>query len=187
MTLFKTAATAALFFATTAIADPVYTDTDELVLPQGIETWVFVGTNLGLGYIGEPAVMPATFHNVYMETQAYLSFMESGEFEDKTMFAIEVRATKDKVADGVINAGVYNADLIAVEVSVKDAERPTRPGSEAIWAYYNFGSPDGIKKTAPAEDDATCFDCHAVHAGYDHVWTQLYPRLLARLGDKSKQ
>lgn len=171
-----------LAFASTAIADPTYTDDDQLELPQGYETWVFVGTNLGLGYVGEAAVPPPKFHNVYMETKAYLSFIETGKFPDPTQFVFEVYSTADKVADGVINSGVFNSELLAVEAAVKDSKRPTRPDSDKIWAYYDFPKKDGtLVPTATAHPDNDCWACHDEHAGYDNVWVQLYPRLKARL------
>lgn len=168
---------------TVTVADPVYTDDGLMKLPEGYETWVFVGANLGIGYVGEAASQPPKFHNVYMETSAYQAFMASGTFADKTQFLFEVRTAADRIDDPVLNDGVFNADLLAVEVAVKDKNRPTYPGSTKEWAYYNFGrGADGaIQSTAKAFPDSVCWACHDQHAGYDKVWVQLYPRLKARL------
>lgn len=171
-----------LILTTIAVADPEYNADGELLLPENYDTWVFVGTNLGLGYIDEPAVQPEAFHNVYMEPDAYASFMETGDFALLTQFLFEVRTAESREESGEVNAGVFNGTLKAVEMSVKDANRPTREGSVEEWAYYNFSMKDGVLNTsAKAFPDATCWQCHEDHAGYDHVWVQLYPRLKARL------
>jgi len=172
-----------LAMANPVFSEPDYTEDGELKLPKGYEFWVFVGTNLGLGYLSEPAAKPATFHNVYMETEAYKAFMKTGEFPDPTQFLFEIYSTHNRVADGEVNEGVFNDKLLGLEVAIKDSKRPTRPDSKEIWAYYHFGIED--KKpvaSATAFPDTRCWACHDKHAGYDNVWVQLYPRLKARLG-----
>ncbi len=179
--------------ATTALpaaADPEYTDDGALKLPGDYPGWVFVGSNLGLAYADEAAGVTAReagraatemFHNVYMETGAYLAFMEAGEFRDPTELLFEVYTAQAKDPGGVLTEGLFNDRLVAVEMAVKDSRRPTYEGSTEIWAYYAFEG-ETIPGTARAQPDANCFACHAAHADFDNVWVQFYPRLKARLG-----
>ncbi|MEP1576007.1 cytochrome P460 family protein [Roseibium album] len=163
-------------------ADPIYNKKGQWILPQGYETWVFVGSNLGLGYVGEPSTPPPKFRNVYMETEAYETFMITGEFPEPTQFLFEVYSAKDRVEDGEINAGVYNSELLSVVGSVKDSRRPIRNASKENWAYYVFPVHEGqVAEAATARPDSQCWSCHNEHAGYDKVWVQLYPRLRERL------
>ena len=57
------------------------------MLPTGFETWVFVGSNLGLSYKQDLFAMtaneaaranPQQFHNVYLSTSAYADFLANG-------------------------------------------------------------------------------------------------------------
>ena len=176
------AAVIPVLFLTIAHADPTYNDKGELLLPKGYETWVFVGANLGLGYVDGREGEVEEFHNVYMETEAYLEFMETGKFRDPTIFLFEAYSKATRLKSGIINAGAFNDQLRSIEVAVKDRPRPTREGSVENWAYYIFGLKNGVPvDSALAHLDKTCWQCHADHAGYDHVWTQLYPRLRNRL------
>ena len=121
------------FAASAAVSDPKYNDDGEMFLPEGYETWVFVGANLGLGYTSEPAVSPEVFHNVYIEPGAYAHFMDTGDFPDPTQFVFEAYSSAAKIADPVLNAGQFNDKLLAVEAAIKDSNRPTYEGSTEIW------------------------------------------------------
>ena len=73
--------------AKTAGADytPKYDDAGDLLRPKGFETWVFVGSNVGLGYGDDLPAMTAReakrsqgdsqsgweFHNVHLDPVAY--------------------------------------------------------------------------------------------------------------------
>lgn len=175
-----------------AQAAPVY-EGNALLLPEGFDTWVFVGSDLGLVYKKETTGMTPlesaraatqAFHNIYMDKAAYDAFMADGTFPDPTVLVMELYLAESKDPGGVLTEGVFNGRRLSVEVAVKDSHRPTRPGSEGIWAYYQFpvGAAGAPAPKAVAEADADCFDCHTKHAGYDHVWVQFYPRLRARLG-----
>jgi hypothetical protein len=66
-----------------------YTGDGQLLRPAGYESWVFVGSNLGLAYRRDlPARTgaesktddPPQFHNVYISPPAYAQFVATGEF-----------------------------------------------------------------------------------------------------------
>jgi hypothetical protein len=167
---------------------PQYDAKGNLLRPVGFETWVFVGSNLGLAYEGKPE--QPEFHNVYISPQAYAEFVKTQTFPDLTVLVIDRLTAKDREAKGVVTAGVYNDQRVGVLAAVKNLHRPDK-GTKP-WAYYVFsmddGNPPKMPDSAAAEPDSTsastdsekektCEGCHAVHASRDHVWVQFYPVL----------
>src|SRR3954447_13990529 len=80
---------------------PVYTPDGKMMqLPAGFETWVFVGSNLGLAYRDELTQNDAReaaraqdqqfFHNVYINPEAYAHYAATKEFPDPTILVMEV-------------------------------------------------------------------------------------------------
>jgi hypothetical protein len=166
---------------------PQYDSSGNLLRPVGFETWVFVGSNLGLAYQGEGKPQHPEFHNVYMSPQAYAEFVKTQTFPDLTVFVIDRLTPKDREAKGIVTAGVYNDQRVGILAAVKNMHRPdkrTKP-----WAYYVFSMdgnqmPDSAKAELDSTDfekdsekEKTCEGCHAVHASRDHVWVQFYPIL----------
>jgi hypothetical protein len=70
---------------------PRYNANDDLLAPVGIETWVLVGSNLGLGYktTGPVPADKQQFHNVYINPEAYVHFVVTREFPVPTVLVIE--------------------------------------------------------------------------------------------------
>src|SRR5215467_4630068 len=54
---------------------PRYAANGDLLLPVGFENWVFVGSNLGLGYEAEPPSGEPQYHNIYINPEAYAHFL----------------------------------------------------------------------------------------------------------------
>jgi hypothetical protein len=172
--------------ATTQSSDPPqYDSSGNLLRPVGFETWVFVGSNLGLTYKGEPKPKPDAeqYHNVFMKPQAYQEFVRDQKFPDRTVFVIDLRTKADKDPNpnpmGELINGSYNDQRTGILVAVKDLNHPRPPGSKTPWAYYIFPMegnkmPDSEK----AQDAANCEECHrTVNAKTDNVWVQFYPIL----------
>jgi hypothetical protein len=169
---------------------PQYTSGGELVTPSGFETWVFVGSNLGLAYKHELPVTTAkesaqadaqVFHNIYINPEAYAYFKEKHEFPELTMLVMEIFTAADKEPKDVLSAGVYNDQRIGLQVAVKDSRHPSQP-SNSPWAYYIpqdwQDEPDHpLAPSSKAFDSRACESCHAAHASLDHVWVQFYPTL----------
>jgi len=164
-------------------AAPAYTEAGDLKRPEGFETWVFVGSSLGLQYRSDVAETTTRekdrnaeevgdFHNVYINPGAYEHYAKTGEFPDKTVLVMDVYEARERDPAGVVSKGRFPADHRQVEVAVKNRVRPD--GSTTDWAYYAF--PPG-KDTAKAFPDAACYDCHRKHAAKDNVWVQFYPTL----------
>ena len=179
-------------------ARPQYTSQGELKLPVGFESWVFVGSNLGMVYRRDPPPMADArteereakradnqlFHNVYISPEAYAHFAATKEFPDPTVLVMEVFTAGDKQQQPVLSTGVFNDKRVGLEVAVKDTRRPAvqpAPPPPAVWQYYVFldpGDPNSTLETAVKPDPSGfCQACHARHASKDNVWKQFYPTL----------
>ena len=167
---------------TQSSAPPQYDPKGQLRRPVGFETWVFVGSNLGLAYQGGSPRQE--FHNVYISPQAYEEFVKTQNFPDRTVLIIDRYTAKDREGKGVVTAGSYNDQRKGLLASVKNMHRPD--GKTKPWAYYQFpkGGPDAATAELDSSDfkdekekEQTCEGCHAVHASRDHVWVQFYPIL----------
>ncbi len=190
------AGAAALCFALAAssphaqgqVADgPRYGSSGDLLLPNGFETWVFVGSNLGLSYTPDAAKAASApppraprqqFHNVSINKAAYDYFLANNRFPDGTVLVMQVFEAADKETKGVLASGKFNGRRVGLEVAVKNASRPD--GKATPWAYYNFTDPSDQSKvlaSAAAFADETCANCHRLHASIDNVWVQFYPAL----------
>ena len=169
---------------------PQYTaDGKQLKLPVGFETWVFVGSNLALGYKDEAAAntrLEATrsqqqqqFHNIYINPEAYAYFLANKEFPDKTVLVMDVFNSADREPQDILKSGSYNGKHAGVQVAVKNLSRPD--GKTTPWAYYTLMNPFDpqavMAASAPAHDDGECNACHKLHASKDNVWVQFYPTL----------
>src|SRR5260221_9076448 len=130
-----------------ASSGPEFTQDDKLLLPANYREWVFLSSGLGMTY-GPVAEAnrdrPPMFDNVFVNPDAYRSFMKTGTWPEKTMFVLEIRASSSK--GSINNGGHYQSgDTIAAEAEVKDT---TRLGG---WAFFAFGtgtSGKQIPKTA---------------------------------------
>ena len=114
-------------------AGPQFTSGGELIRPSDFREWIFVTSGLGMTY-NQPSTSARTpnFTNVYVNPSSYRAFMQTGQWPDKTMFILEVRAS---TSEGSINkGGNFQTNLVVIEASVKDEAR--FPGK---WAYFDFG------------------------------------------------
>jgi hypothetical protein len=154
----------------------------------GFETWVFVGSNLGLGYKTELALTTAkenahadaqVFHNIYINPEAYAHFVATREFPDRTVLVMEVFTAADKEPKGVVTRGVFDGDRVGLQVAVKDSHSPHK--NPRNWAYYipqDVQDPlHPLLASSPAFADDACESCHHAHASLDDVWVQFYPTL----------
>jgi len=169
------------------VDEPRYAPSGDLLLPNGFETWVFVGSNLGLSYTPEAAAAASApppragrqqFHNVSINKAAYDYFLANGRFPDRTVLVMQVFEAADKEPKGVLASGMFNGRRLGLEVAVKNASRPD--GKTTPWAYYNFTDPSDRSKvlaSTAAFPDEACANCHQRHASIDNVWVQFYPAL----------
>jgi len=145
---------------------PRYDDGGDLLLPDGFESWVFVGSSLGLTYGPEPPSHDM-FHNVYIEPSAYQHYVETGAFPDQTMLAMTLYGAREKTHFG---SGLFSGDFHGLEIAVKDVGR-----FDEEWSYYAFSGSSGRADRASRFERASCHDCHVEHAKDDNVFVQYYP------------
>ena len=98
------------------------------------------------------AARTPNFTNVWVNPSSYHAFMKTGQWPDKTMFILEVRAS---TSEGSINkGGHFQSNLVVIEAAVKDEAR--FPGK---WAYFDFGR-DMKPQVAALPRTERCYACH---------------------------
>src|ERR1700687_1345540 len=158
------------------ISGPEFTKDSKLLLPANYREWVFLSSGLGMNYgpVAEAnRSRPPLFDNVFMNPDAYRSFMKTGTWPEKTMFVLEVRASASK--GSINNGGHYQGGVMGVEAEVKDTARL------GGWGFFALGDgPSGkqIPKTA------RCYTCHSEKGAVDNTFVQFYPTLLAVAKEK---
>ena len=109
------------------------------------------------------------FDNVFVNPEAYRSFMATGTWPDRTVMVLESRGAGSK---GSINqAGHFQSGAVmGLEVHIKDESR--FPGK---WAFFDVANES---KATLIPQGAPCYTCHADHAAVDTTFVQFYPTLL---------
>lgn len=160
---------AAMAATTTA---PAYNKDGKMLPPTNYREWVYLTTGIDMSYFPKPAGMEdhSTFDNVFVNPEAYRSFLATGTWPDKTVIVLEARAAQSK---GSINQhGHFQAGgIMDMEVHVKDEAH--FPGK---WAFFSFDSAGGNGTLIP--QTANCYSCHTAHAAVDTTFVQFYPTLL---------
>ncbi|MGB6975605.1 MAG: cytochrome P460 family protein [Terracidiphilus sp.] len=157
------------------IAGPDYAVNGDLLPPTHYRDWIYLTSGINMSYSAKPADMPM-FDNVFVNPEAYRSFLSTGTWPDKTMLVLEIREAKSK---GSINkyGHFQGVQLMGMEVHVKDEAR--FPGK---WAFFSFDSPASNGTLIPS--GAPCYSCHAAHGAVDTTFVQFYPTLLPVAGAK---
>ncbi len=163
--------------ATAAAGDQIaYTADGKIVFPKDYRSWVYLTSGLAMSY--SPRTQPngqPFFDNVFATPAAYRAFVETGHWPDKTMFVIEVRASRDK---GSINkSGRFQGDVVGYDFELRDDARYP----DEKWKWSAFDAPDKNGAVAPAQafpKTAACFQCHNANGAVDKSFVQFYPTLL---------
>lgn len=148
---------------------PVYTPEGNLRFPTQYREWVYLTSGVDMSYSPNMDMGHSMFDNVFVNPEAYKSFLQTGTWPDKTMLVLEARMAGTK---GSINKTGHfqTGEIIGREVHVKDEAR--FPGK---WAFFN--AEDGVTgKLLPREMD--CYSCHEQHGAVDTTFVQFYPTLL---------
>ena len=149
---------------------PSYTDSGDLRFPANYREWVFLSSGIDMTY-GPGAGMADhhMFDNVFVNPEAYRSFLQTGTWPDKTIFVLEVRGAESK---GSINKSGHfqSTAVMGREIHIKDESR--FPGK---WAFFGFED-DKTGKIIPTS--ASCYSCHQQHGAVDTTFVQFYPTLL---------
>ena len=149
---------------------PAYTADGKLLFPYKYREWIYLTTGMDMSYTPMSGMSgQSTFDNVFVNPEAYRSFLQTGTWPDKTIILIEARGAQTR---GSINkSGHFQGSAIeALEVHVKDDART--PGA---WAFYSFNSENPAEKIPTTAD---CYSCHQQHAAVATTFVQFYPTLL---------
>lgn len=153
-------------------AAPSYASNGDMLPPSHYREWIYLTSGLDMSYSPKAAGMDgmSMFDNVFVNPEAYRSFLATGTWPDKTVFVLEGREAQSK---GSINQrGHFQAvGVMDLEVHVKDAARFT-----GKWAFFSFDAPDKNGTLIPQK--APCYSCHAEHGAVDTTFVQFYPTLL---------
>jgi len=150
--------------------EPHYTADGRMEAPADYREWVFLSSGVDMSYNPRGMAMDhSMFDNVFVNPEAYKTFMETGTWPDKTILVLEVRGAATK---GSINhtGHFQTAELMGAEVHVKDTAR--FPGQ---WAFFGF---DDEKPAKMIPTTADCYSCHQKSAAVDTTFVQFYPTLL---------
>lgn len=149
---------------------PSFTDKGRLIRPEGHREWMFVGSNLGMAY-SDAAKPRVTYHNIYIQREAYKHYVATGKFPDKTMLVMELMKVGTNAS--INRQGSFQDSAIGIEVALKDESR-----FQEKWAYFNFiGEGDKPMADSSAMPKQQCWACHNEHGAVDNVFVQFYPML----------
>ncbi len=150
--------------------EPKFTSDGKLEFPANYREWIFLSSGLGMTYSSAETSPNPRFDNVFVEPTAYREFVKTGKWPEKTMFALDVRAS---ATEGSINkGGHFQQGNARVSIEVKDSKRF---GADQ-WAYFAIG-----ENRQPAErlpKSAGCFACHSANGAVENTFVQFYPTLI---------
>ena len=153
-------------------AAPAYAKNGDMLPPANYREWIYLTTGIDMSYTPKAMNMGgmSMFDNVFVNPEAYRSFLATGTWPDKTVMILEGREARTK---GSINQRGHfqGVGVMDFEVHVKDEAR--FPGK---WAFFSFDAPDKNGTLIPP--GAPCYKCHAEHAAVDTTFVQFYPTLL---------
>jgi hypothetical protein len=143
----------------------------ELLRPDDLDQWIFLGTSLGLGYAAEnttsaEAKGPGDFQVVLMEPTAYRYFKANGRYADGSMFLLAIYGTEHQQrAD---RSGFSQRERKFFEIHLIDKQRYA--DGRAFFLYP--ASTTAAKALPPGND---CVACHVQHAAFGGTFAQFYP------------
>jgi hypothetical protein len=148
---------------------PRYAANGDMLPLTNYREWIYLSSGIGMSYTAKAPDM-TMFDNVFVNPEAYRSFVATGTWPDKTVLALEVREAKSK---GSINQNGHfqGEELMGFEVHVKDESR-----FKGGWAFFDFDSPEKNGTLIPS--GAPCYSCHQAHGAVDTTFVQFYPTLL---------
>ncbi|HUK48725.1 MAG TPA: cytochrome P460 family protein [Terriglobales bacterium] len=148
---------------------PEYTSSGQLKFPENYREWVYLSSGFDMSYNPAMRMGHHMFDNVFVNPEAYKSFLETGTWPDKTMLVLETRPAEGK---GSINQqGNYQStETMGIEVHLRDSKR-----FQGGWAFFGF---DGTKPADMVPVQAACYTCHRAHAAVNTTFVQFYPTLL---------
>lgn len=179
----------------------VFNEHGEAALPKGYRSWVHTYTaweSIAVNFLDGNLTKTPEFHSVYVEPNAYRTFMQTGKWPEGSLIVKEFSITSidPNNCDGppayVCNLGgskvIFPHGRTGLTLMLKDSKRyPSEPGG---WSYFSFGhQPPPYEKFSPARPRAQCAQCHIDNVGpkYDYIWSvKLNQPGFEREGDAAK-
>ena len=148
---------------------PAYTADGQLAFPANYREWIYLSSGIDMSYFQQGMAGHSMFDTVFVNPEAYKSFLQTGTWPDKTMLVLEVRGAGSNAS--INKSGHFQTtELMGREVHVKDESR--FPGK---WAFFGFDDKE-TAKMVPKE--AACYSCHEQHGAVDTTFVQFYPTLI---------
>jgi hypothetical protein len=149
---------------------PTYTSDGKLQFPANYRQWVYLSSGIDMSYFNNGAAMDhSMFDNVFVNPDAYKTFIDTGKWPDKTMLVLEVRVAGSNAS--INKSGHFQtSELMGREVHVRDDAR-----FDGHWAFFGFDD-QPVAKMVPKE--AACYSCHQAHGAVDTTFVQFYPTLI---------
>jgi len=146
----------------------------KLQKPADLDSWVFLGTSLGMGYNPGSfnAAHPGQFQVVLMEPNAYRHFVQNRSYAPGSMFLLSFYDS-DKQQRSINQNGFTQADLTNYEIHVIDPAKGDQ--GDKGHAFYVFNPNDTQGNPLPAGN--ACVRCHVDHGAFDGTFAQFYPTL----------
>jgi cytochrome P460 len=143
----------------------------KLQKPADLDSWVFLGTSLGMGYNPGSfnAEHPGQFQVVLMEPNAYRHFVKNGSYAPGSMFLLSFYNT-DQHKRSINQNGFTQADLSNYEIHVID---PSRGADGRTFFVFDANDMEG----APLPAGNNCVNCHTRHGAFQGTFAQFYPTL----------
>lgn len=146
-------------------------DNARMPIPGDYRSWVFLTSSLDLNYndaVPGASGRPSVLDNVFVNPEAWRSFVQTGTWPDKTVLVKENRVAES--AGTISKSGKFQSGVVSMEIHVKDEAR--FPGG---WAFFvSNGKGPGVRVAMGAD----CYSCHAQHGAVDSTFVQFYPTLL---------
>jgi Cytochrome P460 len=152
-----------------------FTSDGNLLKPQDLENWVFVGTALGMGYNEaqfNPAA-PGLFQVVQVEPGAFQYFMKNGHFAPGSMMLLSFYGADTRVSTN--RTGYVQSALKGQEIHLIDPARKADSGH----VFYSF--PVDGKEGKPVPPGNECVRCHLAHGAFEGAFIQFYPAMRGRI------
>jgi hypothetical protein len=147
----------------------------KLQRPADLESWVFLGASLGMGYNPGSfnAARPGQFQVVLMEPKAYAHFLKTGSYAPGSMFVLGFYDTDQQLRSNN-QQGFTQGDLTNFEIHLLRAAL-----GEEKHVFYMFGPKD--KEGSPLPPGNSCVRCHIDHGAFNGTFAQFYPTIRPHL------
>jgi hypothetical protein len=151
-----------------------FTADGQLLRPNDLDQWVFLGTSLGMGYnqgTFNPQ-SPGQFQVVLIEPRAYRYFVEHGHYAPGSMLLLYFYDTAQRRS--INQTGFVQGELTNYEIHLID---PARSSEGRV--FYVFRRDDAQGNAMPK--GSACVACHTKHGAFEGTFAQFYPTIRDRI------